>query len=166
MKERGGGNGSDRPRWAGDGLLEIRGPRSCWLIWSVCSFGTAQESAGAGAGAGAGAPHHLHPHSHLHLHFYFYTGHFPVSDGRRAAGQPKSLTCPGTRAHSEGQQARPGREGNVVWELTGLPLFPPQAAASIEPASSSAFSQVPWALTEVIHSLALALPSPSPCLAA
>lgn len=35
MKERGGGNGSNRPRWAGDSLLEIWGAQSCWLIWSV-----------------------------------------------------------------------------------------------------------------------------------
>lgn len=111
------------------------------------------------------------PNPHLHLHFY--TGHFPVSDGRRATGsRPTKVSnlpkVPG--ANSEGQKARPGkaRQGRQRGVGTDWTATLPSPSSSKRRASyrlcfppQSSQAAHAWALTEVIHSLA-----PSLCPAA
>lgn len=138
MKERGGGNGSDRPRWAGDGLLEIWGAQSCWLIWSVCSFLDGHNSSCAGCGLQVRAQAQAHRttwHLAPTLAPALYTGHFPVrvtGDGQPADQPWKSPSCP--------RHPRPQNLPSSSGEQQARPPSPQAAHA--------------WASTEVIHSVA------------
>lgn len=134
MKERGGGNQTDRPRWAGDGLLEIwGGPELLADLERVQLFGTAHESAGCRCST--------HPHTHLHLHFFSHWAFFC----ERGSSRPttKSPKLPQVPARTGGgQQAGPGREANVgLWEnrpTLALPSLVEQQAAGSKQASKPA----------------------------
>lgn len=168
MKERGGGNQTDRPRWAGDGLLEIWGAQSCWLIWSVCSFLGRRRSAPVQVQAQEQEqPHHRHPHPRPRTCTFFPTGQFFYERaGDKQPADTQSPSCTGTRHHRGGQQAGPGREAKRGrWKLTfALPLpssSSTQQAASSQPSALPSYPSLraalpmpAWALTEVIHSLA------------
>lgn len=169
MKERGGGNQTDRPRWAGDGLLEIwGGPELLADLERVQLFGTAHSCAGAGAGARATAPHHRAPTpSHLHLFFSLPTGQFSVSE-RATSSRP---TAKVSKLHryppSQGRTAGRARQGSQTAGVetdfrSSSPLLKQQAASSQPSAQPCLPPSRPfgllcspaWALTEVIHSLA------------
>lgn len=152
MKERGGGNGSDRPRWAGDGLLEIRGAQSCWLIWSVCSF---WDGAGVRRCRCRCRRRSTAPPAPTLSHLHFPTGHF---SGEPLDQRVSTLTCPGTRAHREGRTAGKAQgqagKGDGVWE-PAIPLCLPSSSSS-KALPPPQYPQSPqaahaWALTEVIH---------------
>lgn len=118
MKERGGGNGSDRSRWAGDGLLEIWGAQSCWLIWSVCSFLGRRRSAQVQVQAQAQA--HRTTCTHIRSLLHFCTGLFWPTKSRLFSNSLPRYPAPTAK---DSKQAGPGREGNVVWELAGSHSF-------------------------------------------
>lgn len=161
MKERGGGNQTDRPRWAGDGLLEIWGGPELLAdlerVQLFGLFGTAHSCAGAGAGARATAPHHRAPTpSHLHFFSHSATGQFFCErTGDKQPADTQSLQAAQVPAITGGgQQAGPGREAKRGrWKLTfALPL----------PSSSStqqAASHQPSALPSSSPSLRAALPT-------
>lgn len=149
MKERGGGNGSDRSRWAGDGLLEIWGAQSCWLIWSVCSFLGRRRSAPVQVQVQAQAQAHRTTCTHIRSLLHFCTGLFWPT---RVVS---SLTaCPGTPRPQRRTASRQGQAGKATW--CGNWLAPTLSFSSISsvPRPQAAHA---WALTEVIHLFSLPL---------
>lgn len=130
MKERGGGNQTDRPRWAGDGLLEIWGaPELLADLERVQLLGRRRSPPVQvrRRKSSRTAPHRTAPHPHSSCTCTFptgKTGHFSVSDRRGASLPTLSLpslpSCTGARRPRGGQQAGSGRESQRGFVETGF----------------------------------------------